>query len=76
MPKSINIQNSKLTFTNSEESSLNFFNLTLDSNYITLPRGNTAQRPSVAEAGMIRFNTSTNFIEGYNGFDWVTVQLA
>ena len=76
MPKSISIQNSKLTFTNSEDSSLTFFNLALDSNYITLPRGNIEQRPIVAETGMIRFNTSTNLIEGYNGFDWVTIQFA
>ena len=33
---------------------------------VTLPVGTTVQRPSNPEAGMIRFNTDTGQIEGYN----------
>ena len=70
MPKNISIQNSKITFTNNEDSSLNLFGLKLDSGYVTLPRGNTLQRPANPEAGMMRYNNQTNQIEGYDGVDW------
>ncbi len=73
MPKSIDIQNSKITFTNNEDSSLNLFGLKLDSSYATLPAGNTATRPSNPETGMIRFNISTNKVEGYDGTFWVNI---
>ena len=33
---------------------------------VTLPVGTTAQRPANPEAGMIRFNTDTGQVEGYN----------
>lgn len=37
---------------------------------ITVPRGTTAQRPSVPTNGMVRYNTTTAHFEGYvNG--WV-----
>ena len=37
---------------------------------ITVPRGTTAQRPSVPTNGMVRYNTDTAHFEGYvNG--WV-----
>jgi hypothetical protein len=36
---------------------------------LTLPSGNTAQRPSGAN-GSIRFNTSNNVIESYTGGSW------
>jgi hypothetical protein len=37
-----------------------------------VPKGSTGQRPSGGSevAGMLRFNTSTNFIEFYNGSTW------
>jgi hypothetical protein len=35
----------------------------------TLPSGTTAQRPTAAQ-GMVRFNTTTNGFEGYNGSAW------
>lgn len=35
-----------------------------------LPVGTTAQRPSSPTAGMIRFNTTTNNVEVYNGSSW------
>ena len=47
-------------------------NLTIESN-LTLPVGNTAQRPVNPVAGMIRYNTDEGYIEYYNAdFDeWV-----
>jgi len=38
---------------------------------IKLPIGTTGERPLVPAAGMIRFNTSLNRYEGYNGTDWL-----
>lgn len=35
-----------------------------------LPRGTTAQRPASATTGMMRFNTTTNAVEVYNGSTW------
>ena len=37
---------------------------------ITVPVGNTAQRPSTPVQGMIRFNTDTKKFEGYDGTTW------
>lgn len=74
MPKSITIENSNLKFTNTEDSDLNFFGLIIDNTYLQIPSGNTLQRPSNSEAGMIRFNTETNKTEGYNGIDWINLQ--
>lgn len=36
-----------------------------------LPKDTTANRPTTATAGMVRFNTTTNDFEGYDGTDWV-----
>lgn len=33
--------------------------------------GTTTERPATAEAGMIRFNTTTSKFEGYDGTNWV-----
>ena len=38
-----------------------------------IPRGTTAERPSPAYAGMIRFNTELNQYEGYNGTAWLVL---
>ena len=38
-----------------------------------LPAGTTAQQPSPATAGMLRFNTDTSQFEGYNGSAWSSV---
>lgn len=35
-----------------------------------LPVGTSAQRPAAVEAGMIRFNSSTQQLEVYDGTDW------
>ena len=37
---------------------------------LAIPKGTTAQRPSSPTAGMIRFNTSVNAMEVYNGAVW------
>lgn len=75
MPKNITIENSALKFTNSEDSDLNLFGLVVDNTYLKLPTGSTAQRPASPQTGMIRFNTETNRIEGYEGYFWVNLEL-
>jgi len=40
---------------------------------LVLPVGNTAQRPSPADTGTLRFNTGTNLVEVYNGTTWNSV---
>ena len=35
-----------------------------------LPRGTTAQRPASPTTGMMRFNTTTNAVEVFNGTAW------
>lgn len=37
---------------------------------IRIPRGTSAQRPALSEVGDIRFNTTTNLTEEYNGAAW------
>ena len=41
---------------------------------LVIPTGTTAQRPTSPIAGMIRFNTTTNAAEGYDGQNWVNLQ--
>jgi hypothetical protein len=40
---------------------------------IIVPVGTTAQAPAAAVQGMIRFNTTTNKFEGYDGTAWVAL---
>lgn len=35
-----------------------------------LPVGTTAQRPASPATGMMRYNTTTNLVETYNGTSW------
>ncbi len=42
-------------------------------NSMTLPRGTTAQRPSILTAGILRYNTTNNIVECYNGTSWIAV---
>lgn len=37
---------------------------------VTIPRGTTAQRPSPAATGMVRYNTTLNKLEGYSNGAW------
>ncbi len=41
-----------------------------DTGFITLPNGNTAQRPGTVTAGMIRYNTVNNLLEFYDSTGW------
>jgi hypothetical protein len=46
-------------------------NVSFTSNaFIRLPIGNTAQRPGTSTIGMLRYNTSLNSFEGYDGIEW------
>ena len=46
-------------------------NLALTGNAgVTLPSGTTADRPGSPAAGVMRFNTTTNIMEYYNGSNW------
>lgn len=40
---------------------------------IKIPVGTTAQQPSIPVAGMIRFNTTSNKFEAYNGTVWTNL---
>ena len=44
-----------------------------DSGSLTLPAGTTAQRPSNPQAGMMRYNTTLDYTEYYNGSAWVNI---
>ena len=39
-------------------------------NSVALPKGTTASQPTTPAAGMLRFNTSLNMLEFYNGAAW------
>ena len=43
------------------------------SSTVLLPKGTTAQRPSSAEEGMFRYNTTTQYPEFYDGSSWVSL---
>jgi hypothetical protein len=43
-------------------------------NSVALPKGTTAAQPTSAVAGMLRFNTSLNQLEYYNGTIWKQLQ--
>ena len=73
MAKTISITDQGVQLTNSEDSELNLFGMTLSSDYMTVPSGNTLQRPDPAEAGMIRLNTDIAKLEGYDGTNWANI---
>lgn len=41
---------------------------------IQIPVGTTAQRPASPSQGMIRYNTTTNHFEGYDGSAWIHLE--
>ena len=43
--------------------------------YLKIPTGTTAQRPSSPSAGYIRFNTTISAVETYDGTKWVEIGL-
>ena len=48
-------------------------NLKLEPGALTLPKGTTAQRPSVNATGMLRYNTSTDVYERYDTTGWTNI---
>ena len=48
-------------------------NLKLEPGALTLPKGTTAQRPSINATGMIRYNTSTDTYERYDTTGWTNI---
>lgn len=40
-------------------------------NSLKLPVGTTAQRPIAAVSGQIRYNSTLNTVEYYNGSSWI-----
>tara|TARA_B100001057_G_scaffold487831_1_gene571181 strand:- start:5681 stop:6778 length:1098 start_codon:yes stop_codon:yes gene_type:complete len=42
---------------------------------MSFPVGTTAQRPGSASAGMVRFNSETSRFEGYNGSEWINIDI-
>jgi hypothetical protein len=56
------------------ETSLNVANaFIVSSQSVVIPSGNTAQRPTNAVPGTIRFNTSTGRLEQTDGSSWATI---
>lgn len=47
-----------------------------DTGFIKLPVGTTAQRPNSPEIGMMRWNTDEEYVEFYNGAEWIAVEGA
>lgn len=45
----------------------------LDTNFLTLPRDTTANRPVVPANGMIRYNTTSGKFEGYESGAWTDI---
>jgi hypothetical protein len=45
----------------------------LKTQHILVARGTTAQRPT-AQSGQLRYNTSNNEMEVYNGTNWVLLR--
>ena len=43
--------------------------------FLETPKGTTAERPSHADPGMIRFNTDSGHLEYYNGVEWTSVAV-
>jgi hypothetical protein len=42
-------------------------------NSVALPKGTTPAQPTTAVAGMLRYNTTENNLEYYNGTNWLLV---
>ena len=42
-------------------------------NSVALPKGTTTAQPTSAVAGMLRYNTTENNLEYYNGSEWLSV---
>ena len=45
----------------------------LDANALSVPTGNTAERPASPAVATLRYNTSTTSLEIYDGSEWKTI---
>jgi len=45
----------------------------IDGTVAVIPDGTTGERPASPSAGMLRFNTTENEFEGYNGSEWGSI---
>ena len=63
-----------MVLSNLEDSELSLSGVSITPDYMAAPAGNTLQRPTIPESGMIRFNTDINKFEGYNGTNWILIQ--
>ena len=62
------------TYDNFESPTAKTTGLTVGGNaYIRVPVGTTAQRPSTAAAGMLRFNSTLGKLEQYDGTTWTAI---
>jgi len=67
----ISANGSNIVMTSAVIASATVGNMTNDSTgFMSLPVGNTAQRPMSATAGMTRYNTTTGYPEFYDGNNW------
>jgi hypothetical protein len=41
--------------------------------YFSIPKGSTAERPGTPSTGMVRYNSTLNIVEQYNGTTWAAV---
>jgi len=41
--------------------------------YFSIPKGSTAERPGTPSTGMVRYNSTLNIVEQYNGTEWAAV---
>ena len=48
-------------------------NLSFATGSVSLPSGNTSERPPSPEGGAIRWNSDNSAIEAYNGNEWVEI---
>ena len=72
----ISANGSNVVLTSAVIASATVGNMNNDSTgYMSLPVGNTAQRPVAATAGMMRYNTTTGYPEWYDGSAWYQFNL-
>jgi len=45
----------------------------IDGTVAVIPTGTTAERPGTPSTGMLRFNTTEEAFEGYNGIEWTSI---
>lgn len=74
-----NLRISGSTIQNSATNGVTYLNVTGDgyvripgSNGLAIPVGSTLDRPSIVETGLMRYNTTLQLVEIWDGFSWVS----